>query len=107
MYCGVVMLVLGSTVSSVNVGFPSVYIGLLYLIIAVIYIYPLIKGFQFANRTKAACLTNDEQELARGFEGLSALLRFCGILTIIILILYVVVLIGGFIVGFTSAIHTA
>ena len=69
--------------------------GLLYLIIVAIYIYPLIKGFQFANATKAACLSDDAAQLARGFAGLRSLLKFFGILTIIILVLYVLVFIGG------------
>ena len=69
--------------------------GLLYLIIVAIYIYPLIKGFQFANATKAACLSDDAAQLVRGFAGLRSLLKFFGILTIIILVLYVLVFIGG------------
>ena len=66
-----------------------------YLITAAIMIYPLIKGFQFANGTKAACLTNNENELARGFAGMRSYLQFIGILTIIILAIYVQVLIGS------------
>ena len=69
--------------------------GLLYLIIVAIYIYPLIKGFQFANATKAACLSDDAAQLARGFAGLRSLLKFFGILTIIVLVIYVFALIGG------------
>ena len=70
-------------------------VGFLYLIIAAIYIYPLMKGFQFANATKAACLSNDEQQLARGIAGLNDLLKFLGILTIIILILYAIAIVFG------------
>jgi len=69
--------------------------GISYLIMAVIMIYPLIKGFQFANGTKAACLTNNEAELARGFAGLQGYLQFMGILCIIVLIIYALLLIGG------------
>ena len=68
---------------------------LLYLVLAAIYIYPIIKGFQFANSTKAACLSDDEQELARGFEGLSSLLKYCGILTIVCIAIYLFVIIFG------------
>lgn len=70
-------------------------VGLLYLVFAAIYIYPLIKGFQFANSTKAACLSDDEHELARGFEGLSSLLKYCGILTIVCIAIYVLVIVFG------------
>lgn len=77
--------------------------GLLYLVFAAIYIYPLIKGFQFANSTKAACLSDDEQELARGFEGLSSLLKYCGILTIVCIAIYVLVIIFG--IGLASVLR--
>lgn len=76
---------------------------LLYLVLAAIYIYPLIKGFQFANSTKAACLSDDEHELARGFEGLSSLLKYCGILTIVCIAIYVVVIIFG--IGLASVLR--
>jgi hypothetical protein len=93
---GLVMVVLGSVAlpGMVSNSIPGIFLGFLYFIVAAIYIYPLIKGFQFANATKAACLSNDERELARGFEGLSSLLKFCGILTIICIVIYVIFFLG-------------
>ena len=73
-----------------------------YLITAAIMIYPLIKGFQFANGTKAACLSDNEYELARGFAGLRDLLRFMGILAIVCIVIYVLIFFGMFIVGLTA-----
>lgn len=74
--------------------------GILYLVIAAVYIYPLIKGFQFANGTKAACLSNDQYQLARGFAGLNSMLRFIGVLTIIVIAIYAIILV--FTVGFAA-----
>ena len=74
--------------------------GILYLVIAALYIYPLIKGFQFANGIKAACLQNDQYQMARGFAGLNSLLRFLGILTIIVIAIYAIILV--FTVGFAA-----
>ena len=91
---GILMSVLGSSFGLGNTPFGA-GMGILYLIMAALYIYPLIKGFQFANGTKAACLTDNENELARGFSGLRALLQFFGILNIIVLILYALVAIGA------------
>lgn len=86
--------------------FGPIAMGVLYLIIAALYIYPLIKGFQFANGAKAACLSNDENELARGINGLSSLTKFWGILTIIILAIYVLIFLFGLIgVGFAAMSH--
>ena len=86
--------------------FGPIAMGVLYLIIAALYIYPLIKGFQFANGAKAACLSNDENELARGINGLSSLTKFWGILTIIILAIYALIFLFGLIgVGFAALSH--
>ena len=79
--------------------------GFMYLIIAAIYIYPIVKGFQFANGIKAACLSNDEFQLARGFSGLHSLLQFCGILTIICIILYGFFILIALILGSAVALH--
>lgn len=90
------MMFFGAMASKIFAGTPfGAALGFLYLVIAAIYIYPLMKGFQFANATKAACLSNDEQQLARGITGLNDLLKFIGILTIIILVLYAIALVFG------------
>ena len=98
---GIAMLALGSIASKMYTDKP---LGVIYLLVAAIYIYPLIKGFQFANATKAACLSDDENELARGISGLNDLLKFTGYLTIICLILYGFMLIGIFGVGVMAAV---
>lgn len=67
--------------------------GVMYLIIAALYIYPLMKGFQFANATKAACLQNDQYQLARGVAGLKDIIKFTGILTIVAISITVIVLV--------------
>ena len=95
---GIVIFAVGSSFGAANTALGA-GMGFLYLILAAIYIYPLIKGFQFANGTKAACLTDNASQLARGFSGLSAMLKFFGIITIIILVLYVFVFIGALIFG--------
>lgn len=95
----------GSVASAMFSDMPygAVAMGVLYLIIAALYIYPLIKGFQFASGAKAACLSNDENELARGIKGLSSLTKFCGILTIICLVIYALVILFALIgVGFAA-----
>lgn len=95
----------GSLASSMFSDMPygAVSMGVLYLIIAALYIYPLLKGFQFANGAKAACLSDDENELARGVKGLSSLTKFWGILTIIILVIYAFIILFALIgVGFAA-----
>jgi hypothetical protein len=91
----IAMIVFGAAAARINPAMPfGALMGVVYLICAAIYIYPLIKGFQFANATKTACLYNNESELARGFSGLSSLIRYFGILTIVVMAIYVLVIIG-------------
>ncbi|MBO7120205.1 MAG: hypothetical protein J6W03_07805 [Bacteroidaceae bacterium] len=80
----------------------GVIMGPIYVVCALIMIYPLVKGFQFANGVKKACLTGDEAQLARGFAGLRAYLKFSGILTIIGLVFLAVVALVGLIAFCTS-----
>ncbi len=67
--------------------------GVLYLVIALIYLYPLSKAFGFVNSLKAAALTDDPDELARSYASLGSMLKYTGILTIIVLVLYAVILV--------------
>ena len=90
---GLSMIALAGKMSSMSImGGAGAVVGVTYIICAAIMIYPLIKGFQFANGVKAACLTGSEAELASGFSGMHSWLKFYGILTIIVLTLYVLIL---------------
>ena len=106
---GVAMIVLGGTFPVLNPATPAppcfgglgIAIGVIYILLALIMIYPLAKGFQFANGVKAACKTGSEAELARGFAGMRSYLKFNGILAIIVLVLYAIIAILG-LVGFCA-----
>jgi hypothetical protein len=87
---GIILLFVGSN----YVPYASAA-GFAYIILGAIYIYPILKGFQFANSTKSACLYNEKEDLAQGFEGLQSLFQFIGILTIIILALYALIFIAA------------
>lgn len=102
---GIFLLGAGTLASSMfsDMPFGAVAMGILYLVIAALYIYPIMKGFQFASGAKAACLSDDENELARGIKGLSSLTQFLGIITIIFLVIYAFVILFALIgVGFAA-----
>jgi hypothetical protein len=80
-------------------------VGVSYIISAFLVIYPLVKGFQFANGTKAACLTNNEAELARGFAGMKGYLQFIGVLTAFVVVVYGLLLLGGGTIAAIMASH--
>jgi len=77
----------------------GIIFGPIYVMVSLIAIYPLVKGYQFANGVKAACLTGSEERLARGFAGMHAYLKFSGILTIICLVVTAIALIAAFVAG--------
>ena len=81
----------------------GIIVGPIYMACALIMIYPLVKGFQFANGVKRACLTDDEAQLARGFAGLRAYLKFSGILAIIGLVILAAILIAVIVLSCTAA----
>lgn len=89
---GIIILFGGSSFSTIPYVSAA---GFAYIILGAIYIYPILKGFQFANSTKSACLYNEKEDLAQGFEGLQSLFQFIGILTIIILALYALIFIAA------------
>jgi hypothetical protein len=90
----VAMMAFGAMATKLMPDMPfGAAMGVLYLIIAALYIYPLMKGFQFANATKVACLYNDQFQLARGVTGLKDLIKFTGILTIVVISICVIVIV--------------
>lgn len=85
----------------------SLVLALTYIILAILYIYPVISLHQFANKTNKAIQETDKNLLEEGFKKLKQHFTFVGRMTIVILVLNVLLLfvaiIGGFIGGFLSA----
>ena len=64
-----------------------------YLILAVIYFFPVYYLLQFSNKMKKALQTKNDDNLANAFEMLKSHYKFIGVLTIITLSLYVLVIV--------------
>lgn len=75
------------------------FITFLYLIIAVLYFFPVYYFFQFSSKAKAAFSRNDNEALTTSFEYLKSHHKFLGILSIVILSIYGVVFLFS-IIGF-------
>lgn len=71
-----------------NVYAASVLFGLVYVIFAIVYIFPLLYLYRFSVEMKLGVLNNDEGEMTSGFLNLKKLAKFTGILTIVVLGLY-------------------
>lgn len=93
----IVMMVAGATLSSFSNNYGDDYssnpvgaglIGILYIIMAVLYFFPVYYLFKSAVGLKNGIINNDEVTLTDGFQNLKSHYKFIGIMMIIIISLY-------------------
>lgn len=70
-----------------------------YLLMAIVYFFPLLYLFRFSRNTKSALQSNDQESLNAGFEYLKKHYKFIGLLALIILVLYALGFTLAFFVG--------
>ena len=83
---------MGTLGAMMDFPFPGVFISVLYLIIAALYFFPVLYLYNFASLTLKSLQVNNQEVLAKAFHNLRANLRFMGILTIVVLGLYVLLI---------------
>lgn len=83
--------------------FPAFGIGMaiFYIILLLVWFFPILYLLRFANKMKIALNGNDQHALNLSFQNLKACLRFVGIITIIVLAFYAIAIIFG-IIGATT-----
>lgn len=75
--------------------------GLIYVIIAIIYLMPTLYLYRFGRRTKEALKADDTDALTRAFKQLKSCFKFLGIMMIVVLAIYAVMIVFAMIVGST------
>ncbi|HMG66365.1 MAG TPA: DUF5362 family protein [Chitinophagaceae bacterium] len=70
-------------------------IAVVYIIIAVLYFFPCLFLLRFSNKMKTALAADNQEELAVSFQNLKVLFRYVGILTIIVLSIYLLAFVFG------------
>lgn len=85
--------------SSTPFPFPVGAFGLIYVIIAVLYFFPVYYLHQFSRKIKKGLTFEDQTSITLGFRNLKSLFKFMGIFTIIILSLYILFIAGMMIFG--------
>ena len=68
--------------------------GLLYLIIGAVYIYPIIKGFKLIDHTRKALRAGTNSDFEASADDLHSIMKYCGWLTIISFVLYIIFMIA-------------
>ncbi len=104
-------LVIGSVLQNLNgnealgiyEGMPVGAISLLYVFIAIIYFFPILYLFQFSKRMRAALREDDQELLLGAFKGLKSHYKFIGIMTIIMISLYLLILLVTIVGGALGA----
>lgn len=84
-------------------GMSSLFIIVFYLIIAVIYFFPVLYLFRYATKTQAALASGNNEQMMEGFGNLKSMFKFMGIFTIIILGFYALAIVIGIFGGLASA----
>ncbi|HNX89722.1 MAG TPA: hypothetical protein PKH58_11610 [Paludibacteraceae bacterium] len=69
------------------------FFGILYLVIAFVYYFPVNFLYKFAIQMREGLESDNKQSVTSGFQNLKSLFRFIGIVTIVILSIYAFLLI--------------
>ncbi len=112
---GLVMMVAMSAIPS-DMGGPmesnpifalKAYFGVFYIVLAVLYFFPVYYLYNYAKGTKEALQSGNEDTLANALVNLKSHHKFLGILTIILLSVYLITIIGVFVfaASFASGMH--
>ena len=69
----------------------GVGMAIVYVILALIWFFPLLFLLRFSNKMRSALAGNDQNLLNNAFQNLKASMRYVGIVTIIILVIYALI----------------
>jgi len=78
-------------------------LGVVYLLVALLYFFPVLYLYKFASKAKQALDGNNTEELTSAFENLKSHYKFVGILTAIVLIIYALFFILAIVAGIGAA----
>ncbi len=96
----------GAMADSGLTGGVGVGVGIFYLVFAAIYVIPLMKAFKWISKTREAISDNSSSAFEEASYNLRFVLKFFGILSIAVIILYIVIMIGVVAFGAASAFGT-
>lgn len=70
-------------------------IGIVYIVLALLYLYPCVQLFKFSKLAKQAIIANNTEQMTMAFGHMKSMFKFIGIFTIIMLGIYALILLGG------------
>lgn len=102
---GIIMSVVMSVVpefKSDELPFSPALIGIIYLLIASVYLFPVLYLMRFSANIKQALFQNSQEKLAKAFASLKSHYKTVGIIMIVFLCLYPIMLIALVVFGAIS-----
>lgn len=106
LFLGVIFSVINYIPAMANFPFPLHWLGLFYIVLAAVYVFPVIYLNNFSNHITKAVAFRETQFLTSALCNLKKHLKYIGIMTIVCIISYFVIMIGVVIFTMTSATHT-
>ena len=84
-----------------GLGINTGYFGLIYVVIAAFYFFPVLYLFNFSRKMKSALQNKSNDDLTSAFANLKSHYKFIGIFTIVIISLYLLLFVIGFFAALT------
>lgn len=78
------------------------YMTIVYLIMALIYFFPVLYLYKFSVKLKQSLQSQDEDVLSEAFLNLKSMFKFMGVLTILLIALYILIFLFGIIAVFIA-----
>ena len=91
---GLIMLV---AVAALFLGSMGVLISFIYIVMGTLYFFPTLKLSQYASRIARLRATRSEHDLVAALEAQRSFWAFVGIVTLVVLCLYLVIFVVGFV----------
>lgn len=89
-----------SSLSPTPLPFPSFLFTLVYLVVALLYFFPVYYLYLFSTKMEAALTRKNQSELTGSFENLKSVFKFVGIMTIVVVSIYLLIIIGVVVAAF-------
>ena len=82
-----------------GLGMDMSYFGLIYIVLALLYFFPVLYLFNFSRKTKLALKTNNNDDLTAAFSNLKSHYKFMGVFTIVVISIYILAFVIAMIAG--------
>lgn len=104
---GLFMMIVGGTVGSMSNAYSGLpfgfgFIGFFYIIGAALYFYPTLMMYNFSIGIKRSLPVNDQQQFNEALSKLRNKVKFNGILTIVIISVYIIIIIFAIVAAIVS-----